>query len=107
MAAISHVCGRSAHDYNNFLMAVGTNLEMYEEQVTGSERARRFCDAAQDGLQRGARFNESLRRRAGRHHLHLAPVRVDALLLALEPALRTQVEEATNTGWSPPGDPWR
>ncbi|NYT45302.1 PAS domain-containing protein [Alcaligenaceae bacterium] len=105
MAAISHVCGRIAHDYNNFLMAVGTNLEMYEEQVTGSERARRFYDAAQDGLQRGARFNESLMSLAGRHHLHLAPVRVDALLLALEPALRTQMEAAINTELLRPSGP--
>lgn len=91
MDAIGHVCGRIAHDYNNFLMAVGTNLEMFDEQTPGSERAHRFYSAAHDGLKRGALFNESLMELSGRHELLLTRVRLDELLPSLQAALQAEL----------------
>lgn len=87
MDAIGDLCRRIAHDYNNLLMAIGTNFELYEEQPPGSERAGRFLAAAHEGLKQGAKFNQGLTDFSAHQALHLRKISIGQLLRSCRDAM--------------------
>ncbi len=94
MEAIGQLTGGIAHDFNNLLMIIGGSLEALSRRVQLDERTQRLLDAAQIGVDRGAKLNEQLLAFARRQDMHEQGVCLSDLLPSFETLLDRAVGEA-------------
>ncbi len=112
MEAIGQLTGGMAHDFNNILQVIQTNLDMLAADVRGNADAAQRVETAQLGAQRAARLTRQLLAFARRQPLEPVATNVGRLVLdmadLLKHSLGEKVELACNVGhgaWNARVDP--
>lgn len=93
MEAIGQLTGGMAHDFNNILQVVQSNLELLREDVRNDPAASARLANALAGTQRGARLTQQLLAFARRQPLAPLPVDVGRLVRDMADLLRHSLGE--------------
>jgi signal transduction histidine kinase len=80
MESIGQLTGGVAHDFNNILQAVMTNLDLAARKLPPRQAESDFIQAAMVGLEKGARLTSQLLAFARRQPLQPEPIAVGRLL---------------------------
>jgi len=106
MEAVGELTAGLAHDFNNLLAVIGGNLELFSAR-TGDDWLKARVDASQRAVERGARLTRQLLAFARQQNLQPQAMAVNALLLDIEPLLRSAIGDrirlqlALNEGLAP------
>jgi PAS domain S-box-containing protein len=90
MEAVGQLTAGIAHDFNNLLAVLSGNLELFLSR-TSDEWLKRRVEAGQRAVERGARLTQQLLAFSRRQSLRPDAISVNALLLDIEPLLRSSV----------------
>ena len=90
MEAVGQLTAGIAHDFNNLLMVISGNLELFESRVN-DEWLKQRVEAGLRAVERGSRLTQQLLAFARVQNLQPHPISVNALLLDIEPLLRSSV----------------
>jgi PAS domain S-box-containing protein len=90
MEAVGQLTAGIAHDFNNLLMVIGGNLELFQKR-TQDEWLKSRVEAGLHAVERGARLTQQLLAFARVQNLQPQPISINALLLDIEPLLRSSV----------------
>lgn len=88
MEAIGQLTAGIAHDFNNLLMVISGNLELFHKRVEDAWLKARV-ETSQRAIERGARLTQQLLAFASRQSLRPEALSVNALLVDIEPLLRS------------------
>jgi len=90
MEAIGQLTGGIAHDFNNMLQAIGSSMEMVQSHVSAGDTAKadQHIASLRQLVERAAALTNSLLAFARRQPLQPRPVRLDSLIIGMEPLLR-------------------
>jgi PAS domain S-box-containing protein len=88
MEAVGQLTAGIAHDFNNLLLVIAGNLELFRTR-TSDKWLKRRVEAGQRAVERGARLTHQLLAFARRQDLRPHRISVNALLLELDPLLRS------------------
>jgi len=88
MEAVGQLTAGLAHDFNNLLSVLDGNLELFRAR-TGDTWLKRRVEGAQRAVARGALLTRQLLAFGRRQSLRPQPISVNALLLDMEPLLRS------------------
>jgi signal transduction histidine kinase len=106
MEALGKLTGGVAHDFNNVLQVISSNLQLLAIQERGNENVQRRVSAAASAVERGAKLSSQLLAFARRQPLSptvLGPRRIfDGLAELLQRALG----ETISVQMTLPTDPW-
>lgn len=91
MEAMGQLTGGMAHDFNNLLQVIGANLDLAMRGLDGERR--RQLEAAQGGVERGARLTQHLLAFARRQPLAPLPTDPNGLVAGLGELLRRTLGE--------------
>ncbi len=112
LEAIGQLTGGVAHDFNNVLQIIRSNLQLLEDRVADDTSADRYLAVAQEGVERGARLAAQLLAFARRQQLDPIVLdlgeRLSQLTGLLDSAVGAGVEIATTAApdlWNVRVDP--
>ena len=105
MEAVGQLTSGMAHDFNNVLQGVSGCLAGLERRIP-DEAARRLFDAAQQGVERGARLTRHMLAFARRQSLTPVPTDVAAMLDGMRPILERSMGGLIRIGVDVPGGTW-
>ena len=93
MEAVGQLTGGMAHDFNNILQVVQTNLDLLREDLRGNTRGEGHLQSAVAASQRGARLTQQLLAFARRQPLAPLPIDVVRLVRDMAELLRHSLGE--------------
>lgn len=103
--AIGNLTGGVAHDFNNILAIISGNLELLEDQVSGSLAAR-YVNTSLEAVQMGADLTLQLLAFARKQPLRPKVVNPSALIREYQSLLRTSVGESIELSLSLNDEAW-
>ncbi|WP_332855213.1 hybrid sensor histidine kinase/response regulator [Duganella sp. S19_KUP01_CR8] len=95
LEAVGKLTGGVAHDFNNILQVVGSNLELLMIDVAGRPLAQRHVEAALQAVKRGAKLSSQLLAFARRQPLQPIVLNVGRTLSDSEELMQRTLGEAT------------
>jgi signal transduction histidine kinase/ActR/RegA family two-component response regulator len=94
MEAIGRLTGGVAHDFNNHLTVISSNIELLQRRMPqGSEALARLADAAMSGVQRAATLTHRLLAFARQQPLDPEPLDLGRLVTGMSDLLRRTLGE--------------
>ena len=93
MEAIGQLTGGVAHDFNNILAVILTNLECLEEELTEQDDQQEILDAAIRAVHRGADLTQRLLAFSRRQHLRPEPLNLAQVVSEMVDMLRRSLGE--------------
>lgn len=93
LEAIGKLTGGVAHDFNNVLQVIGSNLQLLQPLVQDAGEAERLLRAALAAVDRGARLSSQLLAFARRQPLDPLPLNVGRKLQEMDDLLRRSLGE--------------
>jgi len=93
LEAIGKLTGGVAHDFNNVLQVVASNLQLLQPHLAHAHEARRLADAALHAVERGAKLSSQLLAFARRQPLQPVPFSVNRHVQAMDELLRRSLGE--------------
>ncbi len=93
MEAIGQLTGGMAHDFNNILQVIHTNLDLLADDVASNPEAAARVENAQESAQRAARLTRQLLAFARRQPLEPVPIDVGRLVLDMSDLLHHSLGE--------------
>jgi CheY-like chemotaxis protein len=107
MEALGRLTVGVAHDFNNHLTVISTNVEMVSRRLDGSQdRLRRHTDAAMQGIRRAAALTSRLLSFSRQPVPEPETVDVDRLLTGLSDLLRRTLGDRIGLEVQLSGEPW-
>jgi len=106
MEATGQLTGGMAHDFNNILQVVQTNLDLMKNDVSGNPEVLARVQSARAAAERGARLTQQLLAFARRQPLAPQPTNVARLLSDLSDLLRHSLGERITIEFTVAKDPW-
>lgn len=93
LEAIGKLTGGVAHDFNNVLQVIGSNLQLLQPLVQDEGQAERLLRAALAAVDRGAKLSSQLLAFARRQPLEPVPLNVGRRVQAMDDLLRRALGE--------------
>lgn len=93
LEAIGRLTGGVAHDFNNVLQIVGSNLQLLQNRLDAQPDAQRLLRAALDAVDRGAKLSAQLLAFARRQPLNPMPLNVSHRVREMDELLRRALGE--------------
>jgi signal transduction histidine kinase len=93
MEAVGKLTGGVAHDFNNVLQIIGSNLQLMKLENAGSEKVQKRIASATEGVKRGALLASQLLAFGRRQPLQPGAIDVGALLNGVHELLRRSLGE--------------
>lgn len=93
LEAIGRLTGGVAHDFNNVLQIVGSNLQLLQGRLDAQPDAQRLLRAALDAVDRGARLSSQLLAFARRQPLSPMPLNISHRVREMDELLRRALGE--------------
>jgi signal transduction histidine kinase/DNA-binding response OmpR family regulator len=94
MEAIGQLTGGVAHDFNNVLQVVASNLQLLQMSLAGNPQAQRRLEAAAFAADRGAKLSSHLLAFARRQPLQPVPTNLGRILRGMDDLLRRALGES-------------
>jgi signal transduction histidine kinase len=94
MEAVGKLTGGVAHDFNNVLQIIGSNLQLMKLENVGNEKVQKRIASAAEGVKRGALLASQLLAFGRRQPLQPGAVDVGALMHGVHELLRRSLGEA-------------
>lgn len=93
LEAIGRLTGGVAHDFNNVLQIVGSNLQLLQGRLDAQPDAQRLLRAALDAVDRGAKLSSQLLAFARRQPLNPMPLNISHRVREMDELLRRALGE--------------
>lgn len=93
LEAIGRLTGGVAHDFNNVLQIVGSNLQLLQGRLDAQPDALRLLRAALDAVDRGAKLSSQLLAFARRQPLNPMPLNISQRVREMDELLRRALGE--------------
>jgi len=93
LEAIGRLTGGVAHDFNNVLQIVGSNLQLMQGRLDAQPDAQRLLRAALDAVDRGAKLSSQLLAFARRQPLNPMPLNISHRVREMDDLLRRALGE--------------
>jgi PAS domain S-box-containing protein len=93
LEAIGKLTGGVAHDFNNVLQIIGSNLQLLQPAMQSQPDADRFLCAAQAAVDRGAKLSSQLLAFARRHPLTPVPLNIARRVREMDDLLQRALGE--------------
>ena len=93
MEAVGKLTGGVAHDFNNVLQIIGSNLQLMKIENAGNEKVQKRIASATDGVKRGALLASQLLAFGRRQPLQPGAIDIGALLRGVHELLRRSLGE--------------
>lgn len=93
LEAIGRLTGGVAHDFNNVLQIVGSNLQLMQGRLDAQPDAQRLLRAALDAVDRGAKLSSQLLAFARRQPLNPMPLNISHRVREMDELLRRALGE--------------
>ena len=106
LEAIGKLTGGVAHDFNNVLQVIGSNLQLLQPVVQDSSDAERLLRAALAAVDRGAKLSSQLLAFARRQPLDPVPLNIGRRVRAMDELLRRALGEHVEVETSLAGGLW-
>ncbi|WP_460826483.1 hybrid sensor histidine kinase/response regulator, partial [Massilia terrae] len=94
LEAVGQLTGGVAHDFNNVLQVIMSNLQMLQMSLAGNPAAQRRLEAAAFAADRGAKLSSQLLAFARRQPLQPQAVNLSSVLRRMDELLRRSLGEA-------------
>ncbi|HYF42800.1 MAG TPA: response regulator [Ramlibacter sp.] len=95
LEAVGKLTGGVAHDFNNVLQVVGSNLQLVQVQLPPSSATAPLVQAALQAVDRGAKLSSQLLAFARRQPLQPVPFSINRRVQAMDDLLRRSLGEQT------------
>ncbi len=96
LEAVGQLTGGVAHDFNNVLQVIMSNLQMLQMTLAGNQAAQRRLEAAAFAADRGAKLSSQLLSFARRQPLQPLAVNLSSVLRRMDDLLRRSLGEAVH-----------
>ncbi|MGV3571450.1 MAG: response regulator [Ramlibacter sp.] len=106
LEAIGQLTGGVAHDFNNVLQVIGSNLQLLQARLLGDAGADQLLRAALGGVDRGAKLASQLLSFARRQPLRPLPMNIGRRLRDMDDLLRRSLGEMVQIETSIAGGLW-
>jgi signal transduction histidine kinase/DNA-binding response OmpR family regulator len=93
LEAVGQLTGGVAHDFNNVLQVITSNLQMLQMTLAGNQTAQRRLEAAAFAADRGAKLSQQLLAFARRQPLQPMAVNLSSVLRRMDDLLRRSLGE--------------
>ena len=106
MEAVGQLTGGVAHDFNNILQIISSNLHLLSRFTPGNDRMQQRITSAEDAVRRGAKLSSQLLAFSRRQPLAPKVLNAGKLVAAMEDLLRRALGEAVEVELVVSGGLW-
>ncbi len=106
LESIGKLTGGVAHDFNNVLQIIGSNMQLLQTAGSLSQRDERFVHASLRAVERGSKLTAQLLAFARRQPLNPAPLNLNRLVRDMDDLLRRSLGEDIHIETSMAGGLW-